>query len=397
MKKAWFVRAGVSVVGGLALIVPFATPAAAAGGLDPSFGTRGTQQITGPAGWTLRPMAMHGSLFVAVEATKGTSKRAGVAKLAPYLANPVDPTFNKGKLLLVGPNGGAFRGLDASGQSAVVLTDRGAAGFQVDWANGYSGAHEGTATFQGSTHAAAVVDSFGSALVCYTAGGRGRLAYLSPGGPGLEVGNLPANFPPCRTMYRPHSSDKLLIAGHTAGHNEIVIARTDLNGQLDPTFGVNGIARIARPGSTFQVQKIARESDGIFLAGLTQQTTGAFDPKKPSLVAIHKLGLNGEPQPTWGSNGLVRYQLRNLLDFDIVEFQKFVVGGIAAHSAGTTEYRLFRGDRTTGKTDPAWGLTGGYIVPPSSVLDAQSDGQKRLYTVGYPKGAVATIVQRRYL
>jgi hypothetical protein len=396
MGKTLLVRAAMGVVG-LALLVPFATPAAAGGGLDPLFGDGGTVSIAGPTGWTLRPMALAGDVVVAVEATRpsGSGRVQTGVGLVELFGSDVSQRFNAGQVRLVATGSGvAFRGLDSTVTENVVLTDRAGQGFRVDWVD-HTGVARGSNTFPGIAVSAAVESvGPGAARVCYASGGRGRLASVSVDGPAVEIGNLPADFPACRVMANPFQGDKLVLAGYTEGHSEIVVVRTDLNGVLDPTFGVGGVARIARPDNVFQVRKIGVEKDGIYLAGLTQQTTGSFDPAKPSLVAVHKVGLDGKPARNWGRLGVKRYQLRSLLAFDVVAYRKLVVGGIAAESRGTTEYRLYRADRATGRTDPRWGRNG-YVVPPSAVVDTQSDYAWRLTMLGYPQGGVATIVQRR--
>ena len=100
---------------------------------------------------------------------------------------------------------------------------------------------------------------------------------------------------------------KIVLAG-TFGQ-EFGAVRYDVNGDLDNTFGNNGIAMFDFPGSGGEAVGLVRQSDGRFILG------GTFlDGMAPSKLAIGKLTANGQIDLSFCSTGWQAYEVDGLVD-----------------------------------------------------------------------------------
>jgi uncharacterized delta-60 repeat protein len=101
-------------------------------------------------------------------------------------------------------------------------------------------------------------------------------------------------------------SDGKIVAGGQIGF-EAAVVRLNTNGALDPTFGSGGTASISFPGDDFggaQIIGLAIQTDGKIVAGISNFEQG-FDP----MFIIARLNVNGSLDSTFGSGGIVETQI----------------------------------------------------------------------------------------
>ncbi|MES2623991.1 MAG: hypothetical protein V4628_01810 [Pseudomonadota bacterium] len=149
---------------------------------------------------------------------------------------------------------------------------------------------------------------------------------------------------------------KLLVMGdgHETGAassvNSVVVARFDTDGQLDSTFGNNGLTLIRLAGNGF-ANDIRIAADGsILLAGNDTQFEGGF---------AFKLTTHGNPDQTFGAGGKVALPLTDTRDIKSIAIQddnKILLGG----RQGGSNLLVLRLN-TDGSTDTGFG-TDGYSI-----------------------------------
>jgi uncharacterized delta-60 repeat protein len=101
------------------------------------------------------------------------------------------------------------------------------------------------------------------------------------------------------------SDGKIVVGGEIAP--EAAVVRLTPNGSLDSSFGSNGTVNISFPGDDFsgaQVIGVAIQSDGKIVAGISNFTQG-FGP----LFILARLNINGSLDTTFGSGGIVETQI----------------------------------------------------------------------------------------
>lgn len=87
---------------------------------------------------------------------------------------------------------------------------------------------------------------------------------------------------------------KIIAIGQTATTGQVIVARYDPNGLPDPTFGVNGIVRVALGSQMSEADGVALQSDGkILVAGTAWNTDSPY-----SDVALARLENNAAAPPT---------------------------------------------------------------------------------------------------
>jgi uncharacterized delta-60 repeat protein len=101
------------------------------------------------------------------------------------------------------------------------------------------------------------------------------------------------------------SNGKIVVGGEISP--EAAVARLNANGTLDSTFGAGGVVSISFPGDDFggaQVVGLAIQSDGKIVATISNFEQG-FGP----LFIVARLNLNGSLDTTFGSGGIVETQV----------------------------------------------------------------------------------------
>ncbi len=106
------------------------------------------------------------------------------------------------------------------------------------------------------------------------------------------------------------SDGKIVVAGWSTDSQaryEFAVARFDVDGALDNTFGTNGTARVPIAGGNMDNDKaysVAIQADGkIVLAGFSPDTTGGTEYVA---FALARFNPNGTLDNTFGTNGTVR-------------------------------------------------------------------------------------------
>lgn len=133
-------------------------------------------------------------------------------------------------------------------------------------------------------------------------------------------------------------------AGFTTANNDshMAVARFGASGELDPSFGSNGIATVNVAGGAAKKAEFARslvvQSSGkVVIAGPVEHDTSATgDAARDTDIAVVRFDTTGQLDPTFGDKGITRLDL----------------------STGKVSGTAFRGDT-------AWGLT---LLPGDDLL-----------------------------
>ncbi|HZC26541.1 MAG TPA: hypothetical protein VE287_05925, partial [Actinopolymorphaceae bacterium] len=249
---------------------------------------------------------------------------------------------------------------------------------------------DGRVRYCGSRPSTSGTDSFVGGL---TADGKPDTA-VGPNG----TRPLPAVFGYCEAMALTPSG-ALVLASNASGHRQrIVVARTNLSGVVDTTFGKSGVQVIGAVNRDYQVSKLAVAPDGgIFMLGQFRDydTNGNGGEAR---VALHKLSADGNGLPGFGSGGQIRYGVGYFAPGALTTAPGGkVVLSICNGSSGSAKGIIYRVLGSTGAPDSTWG-SGGKVIPPGPVFDARVTSSGKLLTVGV-KGIAKneqTVLQRRY-
>ena len=136
---------------------------------------------------------------------------------------------------------------------------------------------------------------------------------------------------------------KIVIVGVSSTYvngqsvSQRVLARFQSNGALDKTFGENGTGIVEPPlGSLVKIQQAGEESK-ILVAGTAPTMTGGF--------ALARYNLNGTLDTTFGDNGLVIDHFTDddqLFAMDVDEGGNIVLAGWVENSASGYDYGVAR-------------------------------------------------------
>lgn len=136
---------------------------------------------------------------------------------------------------------------------------------------------------------------------------------------------------------------KIVIVGVSSTYvngqsvSQRVLARFQSNGALDKTFGENGTGIVEPPlGSLVKIQQAGEESK-ILVAGTAPTMTGGF--------ALARYNLNGTLDTTFGDNGLIIDHFTDddqLFAMDVDEGGNIVLAGWVENSASGYDYGVAR-------------------------------------------------------
>jgi uncharacterized delta-60 repeat protein len=310
------------------------------GTLDPTFGTRGivTTMFAGRAVGASDVVLLGDQSIVAVGgALQGNSPDFVLAK---YRANGApDTTFGSG------------------GQ--VVTPWPAATG--ANGANGVAVGAGNTIVVVGTTGLGHAQD-IGVALARYRADGTLDPTFgtggqvTTPVGPSGDGGGNAVLAQP---------DGKVVVAGGATNQNgdaDFVAVRYLTNGNLDTSFGNNGVAMTPIPGGDASASAVALQPDGkVVLAGTAIGPAGAGQE-----FAIVRLTTSGIPDPAFGTSGVVLTQFfagqskGGAQTVAIMKDGRIVVGGVGQTTAGSAAFGLMRLS-TGGGLDPTFG-TGGMVL-----------------------------------
>ena len=263
---------GASVVAAMLLFLGSA--AAAPGDLDPTFGTGGVVETAIGSAASARAMVLQpdGKIVLAEQCVPGRDSR--VARYSPD--GRLDPTFGTGGFV-TGPEGTAL---------AVAI--------QPDGRIVTAGRNNNT--------------DYVMTVTRYLPNGNIDSAFGS--------GGVAARFLPGDANAVAIQADgKILVAGgspdpNMGSSNEFTLIRFLSGGTPDPDFGSNGVVR-TRVGSSDTAWGLALQANGKIVAG----GSGGVDELR---MAIARYEPNGELDPTFGANGVVtRFSRRAVRSGDV--------------------------------------------------------------------------------
>jgi len=125
-----------------------------------------------------------------------------------------------------------------------------------------------------------------------------------------------------------HADGKILLAGYDDTLKENYIMRFDATGMLDPEFGVAGIAHTGASSEDYSVfVDLEIQTDGKIVLGSTDGSLYEY--------FVARFDINGELDPTFGDDGVVLtgnmgHPLASHFDIEIQENDKILLAGIEA-------------------------------------------------------------------
>ncbi len=175
---------------------------------------------------------------------------------------------------------------------------------------------------------------------------------------------------------------KILAAGYSdsAGTSVFTIARYNTNGDLDNTFGINGIVTTSVGIGSSLINSLAIQNDGsIVVTGYSVDSSGTRVN-----FALARYNSNGGLDNSFGNNGIVYTTIRSNYDYpNAVKIQndgKIVAAGYSLDSIGTQDFAIVRYNQN-GSLDTSFDNDGIVIISNSISNDEansiafQNDGK----------------------
>lgn len=367
----------------------------AAGALDPSFGTGGTTTVNATPGGSnievARAIDIHDDGSVVV---------AGIAEHDPTAAAP----FNRDTDVVVVKVDAAGEPVATFGDAGVARLDLGTATVINDsLANGDNG--WGIAALPGGRTVA-----FGATLDANNLGTDFVLAGID------ETGELDAGFGvdglvlangggteftvdnPRNLLYEPDTG-RLVTSGYSSYVRpeglivQPVFVRTDLDGQLDPTFGEGGVAANFVPGLTTTAESytLDRQADGKYVS----TGYGRNSSSEQIDMILTRYLPNGELDSTFGTQGARRINVHDVTPGDdrgrnlVVAPDDTIFAVGSARSASTNTDALIVRVAQNGKNPMGtWGTQGILTSDLGGQADAWfgsdlSDDGEHIWVAGY--------------
>jgi uncharacterized delta-60 repeat protein len=124
----------------------------------------------------------------------------------------------------------------------------------------------------------------------------GTLDLAFGGGDGIAPVSFPSGTESSALLVQPDG--RILVAGNVS--NRELVARLMPDGSPDTSFGSGGMTSFELPaGEEFFVNALAQSDDGKIIAAAT-----IYAPKH-SQVGLLRMLPNGQPDPAWGTNGIL--------------------------------------------------------------------------------------------
>ena len=101
------------------------------------------------------------------------------------------------------------------------------------------------------------------------------------------------------------SDSRILLTGSTFAGGGPLLARLDLNGSLDPTFGDGGVATIAMDRLGFGTFILTQADDGFLVTSEWRPLGSAPNTYLPPDAAVLRFNSDGSPDSAFGDGGLV--------------------------------------------------------------------------------------------
>jgi uncharacterized delta-60 repeat protein len=176
------------------------------------------------------------------------------------------------------------------------------------------------------------------------------------------------------------SNDQIVVGGYATvgGKSTFAVARYNSNGSLDTTFATNGF-NVTTPGtSTFdRISSIALQSDGKIIAGGVSKIAGS------NTFTMARYNINGSLDTTFGTNGYnfttpSGASASVIIDLAIQSDGKIVAGGTATvggnHGFALARYNI------DGSIDTTFGTNGFNLITPTTydeiyTITIQPDGK----------------------
>lgn len=292
------------------LVLALASPhpaGAASGALDPDFGSGGTVTTELPGNSSANAVAIQGDGKIVVAGNGGDN-----FAIARYESNgTIETGFGTGgtgyETSFVGPPAKAQAvGILSNGS---LLTVGGANAFQVVLfapGGGEVGADD-VSTGAYWAYGLAVKPDDGFVMVGEANNARGTCTLVSftssfEGEDGFGTnGRATSTVGKCRAVVRlPDGRLVVTVDEDASGQDGFGIARFTTSGDLDESFGTDGVSQAFADSFTF-VRALARQSDGKLVA-VGQTGTGLATPKS---IVVARFDENGTLDPGFGTGGVV--------------------------------------------------------------------------------------------
>ena len=158
----------------------------------------------------------------------------------------------------------------------------------------------------------------------------------------------------------PLDNGDLLVSGRTdaGGDDDFALVKYDADGNLDTSFGTDGLVTTDFDGDTDASFDIIRQGDGVILVGKSRTTSGVYD------FSMAKYDFNGDLDPSFGDNGKVISHLGTANDrANRIDFQsdgKIVLSGII-YNGSNLDFAIAR-YQPDGSIDLSFGDNGKVFV-----------------------------------
>jgi uncharacterized delta-60 repeat protein len=262
--------------------------------------------------------------------------------------------------------------LDATfGTGGIVRTEIGA-GVLADVAQAVLVQADGGIVVAGFTTSTTTSQDF--ALARYTASG--TLDTTFGGGDGIVITTVTPSSDQARSILQ-QPDGRIVVVGHALTGSDFALARYNVDGTPDTTFGTNGVVVHSVSTGTDSAAGVVLQADGKLLVG--GSAGGDF--------AIVRYNVNGTVDATFGTNGVITTNLGPGIDVAIgIAAQadgKIVVGGHATSAVnGSQDFALVRYN-ADGSLDATFraeerivateGLPFVYTIPADRFVDPDGD------------------------
>ncbi len=166
--------------------------------------------------------------------------------------------------------------------------------------------------------------------------------------------------------------NKIVTAGYLWNESEFAfsIARYNVDGSLDNTFGMNGIVNFSIGHDNDRAYSVAIQNDGKLVAAGTSTTGGIAD------FALVRFNENGTVDNSFGTNGIVTTDISSSTDYlNSIAMQrdgKIVAVGTSFNFSGIKSAFTLARYNSNGSLDDTFGTSGKVITPISTSYDYAS-------------------------